>query len=279
MDRSYSPLRPTGQIWLMLIAAVSLAACAGGDEAPAAPDGAAPLAEAAPSAHTLSAEEQAEGWQLLFDGASFDGWTGLGRDAVPAEHWIIEDGTIRKVRSGDVPVAADGQPLQGGDIMTAATYDDFEVCFDFKVSPGGNSGVKYNVSEALSTAHEPAHAALGFEYQILDDERHPDAHAGRDGNRQTAALYDILPADAAKPYRPAGEWNTGCIVFQGTHGEHWLNGTRVLAYDLDAPDFEAAYSQSKYVPLDGFRDRRAGHLVLQDHGDDVWYRNVKIRAR
>lgn len=214
-------------------------------------------------------------WQPLFDGASLSGWRGVGRDEIPSAHWVVENGTIHKLSSGDVPTAADGQPLEGGDIMTLEAYENFELRFEWKVSPGANSGIKYNVSEEMSTASEPFYAALGFEYQIVDDDLHPDARVGP--NRTAGGLYDIQEPGAGKRLRPVGEFNDGRIVFQGSRGEHWLNGVKVVEFDLDSEDFKARYRKSKYVPIAGFADKRAGHIVLQDHGDDVWFRNIRIR--
>jgi hypothetical protein len=219
--------------------------------------------------------QEAVEWKVLFDGETFEGWTGLGRDAVPGGHWVIEDGTIRKVSSGTVPTAPDGQPLEGGDLMTVETFRDFELVFEWKVAPGANSGIKYNVSEALSTSLPPVNAALGFEYQILDDDLHPDAQNGP--NRTAGALYDLVPPVPAKELRPVGSFNEGRIVFVDGHGEHWLNGVKVLEFDLGTPEFQAFFDKSKYAPIPGFADQRAGHIVLQDHGDDVWFRNIKIR--
>ena len=216
-----------------------------------------------------------EEWTALFDGESFAGWRGVGLDSVPAGHWIIEDGTIHKVASGAVPTAPDGQPLEGGDLMTVDTFGDFELAFEWKVGAGANSGVKYNVSEAMSIAAPPVHAALGFEYQVLDDALHPDAQNGP--TRTAAALYDLVPAPADKPLNPAGSWNDARIVFTGGHGEHWLNGVKVVAFDLGSAAFDSALAASKYAPVEGFADRRTGHIVLQDHGDDVWFRNIRIR--
>jgi hypothetical protein len=224
------------------------------------------------------AEEQqtdVEEWTTLFDGASFAGWRGVGLDAVPDGHWIIEDGTIRKVASGAVPTAEDGQPLEGGDIMTMDTYRNFELRFDWKVSPGANSGIKYNVSEEMSTGSPPIHAALGFEYQVLDDDLHPDAQNGP--NRTAGALYDIAPPSAEKVLRPVGSFNEARIVFNEGHGEHWLNGVKVVEFDLGSAAFDSAFAVSKYTPIEGFAEQRAGHIVLQDHGDDVWFRNIRIR--
>lgn len=233
-------------------------------------------AQAEEAANTLTDEEQAAGWQLLFDGESFDGWRGLGREGVPTGHWRIEDGSIHKIASGAVERAPDGQPLEGGDLMTLGSWRDFELALEWKVAPGANSGVKYNVSEELSTSQPPDNAALGFEYQILDDDLHPDARNGP--NRTAAALYDLVEPGAAKRLRPVGEWNRARIVFREGVGEHWLNGQRVLRYELGSEDFEKRFARSKYVPIPGFADLRKGHIVLQDHGDDVWFRNLKIRS-
>lgn len=196
-------------------------------------------------------------------------------DSVPEGHWRVEDGTIRKVASVDVPRAADGQPLEGGDIMTEDTFRDFELAFEWKVSPGANSGVKYNVSEALSLSLEPERAALGYEYQVLDDDLHPDAANGP--NRTAGALYDLVGPGPEKQTVPVGEFNQGRVIFQGGHGEHWLNGHKVVEYDLGTPEFEALYAASKYRPIAGFAEAKDGHIVLQDHGDAVWFRNLKIR--
>ena len=212
----------------------------------------------------------------MFDGASFAGWRALGQDEIPDGHWIIEDGAIRKVESGSVPTAPDGQPLDGGDIMTVETYERFELRLAWRVAAGANGGVKYNVSEELSTSEPPAYAALGFEYQILDDDLHPDAMNGP--NRTAGALYDLIGPTAEKALRPVGEFNDIRIVFDGIHGEHWLNGVKIVEFDLDSPEFAARFAASKYAPIAGFADRRAGHIVLQDHGNDVWFRNIRIRT-
>ncbi len=229
-------------------------------------------AETAPN--TLTPEETAQGWRLLFDGRTFAGWRGIGAAGIPAKHWIIEEGAVRKVAAKDVRVLADGQPAAGGDLITAETFQDFELAFEWKISPGGNSGIKYNVSEEMSLALAVNRAALGFEYQVLDDERHPDARNG--DNRTAAALYDLM-APAGKTVRPAGQWNAARIVFRHGHGEHWLNGTKVLEFDVASPDFQKRLQASKYKSIPHFADQRKGHIVLQDHADAAWFRSLKIR--
>lgn len=224
--------------------------------------------------NTLTKKESDEGWTLLFDGKTFDGWRCLGREGIPEGHWIIEDGAIKKVPIQDVPRQKDGQPVKGGDLITVRTFENFELYLEWKISPAGNSGIKYNVSEEMSTSHPPDHAALGFEYQILDDEEHPDAKAG--ANRTAGALYDLI-APSGKRLKPVGEYNAARIVFSGNHGEHWLNGIKVLEYDLKTPEMESRLAASKYRVYTRFAEKRKGHIVLQDHGDVVWYRNIKIR--
>jgi len=223
----------------------------------------------------LSEIEKKEGWVLLFDGETFNGWRGLGQEEIPKGHWVIEGETIKKVPSGEVPLQQDGQPLKGGDIMTVLAFKNFELCFEWKISPAGNSGIKYNVSETMSTSYPPPHAALGFEFQILDDKLHPDAQNGP--NRTAGALYDLI-APSDKILKPVGKFNTARIIFIGNHGEHWLNGTKILEYDLETPEMNDRLAASKYHDISGFADKRKGHIVLQDHTDAVWFRNIKIKA-
>jgi hypothetical protein len=231
-------------------------------------------ASAAVGSNMLSRAEKAEGWMLLFDGKSFEGWRGVGSKGIPQGHWVIEAESIKKVATGDVARQQDGQPIQGGDLMTERTYENFELRLEWKISPGGNSGIKYNVSEEISQAHAPTGAAIGFEYQILDDERHPDAKNGP--NRTAAALYDLI-APQGKVLKPVGEYNQARIVFRRNHGEHWLNGVKVLEFDLDTPRMKKLVAASKYRDIPDFAKKRRGHIVLQDHGDAVWFRNIKIR--
>ena len=247
-----------------LACVVVVLACSSRSVATPAPD----------EANRLTSAEAAAGWRLLFDGSTLRGWRGLGRDSVPSAHWVVEQGTIAKIASGRIPVAADGQPLAGGDLMTVDAWRDFELAFEWKVSAGANSGVKYNVDEALSTTLEPRNAAKGFEYQVLDDDRHED---GKLPSHRAGALYDLVPPNARKALRPVGEWNRSRIVLRGNHGEHWLNGEKVVEYDLGTPTMDSLLVASKYRPIPWFAERRRGHVVLQDHGDAVWFRALKLR--
>jgi len=199
---------------------------------------------------------------------------------------VIVDGTIKKVASKDVPKQADGRPTPGGDLMTDATFGDFELAWQWKVTPRANSGLKYNVSEELSTgqsettlrpatgASGASHSAIGFEYQMIDDDRHPD---GKLIKHKTGDLYDLISSNDKKRVKPVGEWNESRVVFRGNHGEHWLNGAKVVEYDLGTPAMAAAVAASKFKGIPWFAERRRGHIVLQDHGDEVYFRNLRIR--
>lgn len=228
--------------------------------------------------NTLTEEEKAAGWQLLFDGKSFDGWRGVGQDRIPEGHWTIEDGVLHKVPSGDVPVAADGQPVDGGDIMTVDTYENFELSWEWKTTNEGNSGVKYNVSEEISMSVGSPTGAIGFEYQMLDDRGHPAAD--RESRNTTGGLYDLIPARpiAEKDLKPVGEWNRSRIVLDGNHGEHWLNGQKQLEYELGTARFDSLVAASKFSDIENFATKKSGHIVFQDHTTPAWFRNVKIRA-
>ena len=259
----------------LLALAASLAACAstpGADPSVRAASNGAAMASGAPN--TLTAAEKAAGWRLLFDGQTFAGWRGLGRADVPSQHWTIENGTIKKIASGNVPKMPDGQPAAGGDLMTVDAFSDFELDFEWRVTPGANSGVKYNVSEEMSVGSSGNRAALGFEYQVIDDDRHAD---GKIIKHKSGDLYDLISANERKRLKPVGEWNRSRIVFRGTHGEHWLNGEKVVEYDLGTARMDSALKASKYRSIAGFGDRRRGHIVLQDHNDEVHFRSLKLR--
>jgi Domain of Unknown Function (DUF1080) len=204
-----------------LLASLALVVGCHAGTASSAASGAAP--------NQLTSAERAAGWKLLFDGRTLDGWRGVGYSGIPAGHWTVEDGAIKKVETNKVPRQPDGKPTPGGDIMTDATYRDFELSWDWKITPVGNTGLKYNVSEALSTGQpetvlRPAtgtpgasHSAIGFEYQMIDDDRHSD---GKLPTHRSGALYDLITPNANKHVNAVGEWNHSAIVFRGNHGEH-----------------------------------------------------------
>jgi 3-keto-disaccharide hydrolase len=222
----------------------------------------------------LTSAERAAGWRLLFDGKTLTGWRGLGYDSVPTAHWKVTNGAIQKIASGNVPKMPDGQPANGGDLMTTDTFRDFELAFQWKVSTAANSGVKYNVSEEFSLKNASNHAALGFEYQVLDDSLSED---NKQANHLAGALYDMIPPNGKKRLAPVGSWNSSRIVFRGNHGEHWLNGQKVVEFDMGTPQFDALIAKSKYHSIKGFADRKTGHIILQDHGDETFFRDIKIR--
>ena len=226
------------------------------------------------SENILSDQEIKEGWKLLFDGKTFDGWRNLGRDNVQTILWKIENGEIHKVNSGDAPSLPDGQPVEGGDLMTIDAYDNYELYFEWKILEAGNTGLKYNVSEELSQKYSE-HSALGFEYQLLDDR--DTLYAGKlKPSQYTGSLYDLIPAKNTK-LKPAGEFNTSRISIDGNHVQHWLNGEKVVEYDFGSKQLDSLYKLSKYKDYPGFLDKRSGHIILQNHKDDAWFRNIKIR--
>lgn len=224
----------------------------------------------------LSQAEKDAGWKLLFDGKTLRGWRGLGYDSVPSAHWKVENGAIKKIASGEVPRMPDGQPAAGGDLMTEAAFEDFELAWEWKVTPGANSGVKYNVSEKFSLENAANHAALGFEYQILDDSLAED---NKIATHRAGSLYDMIAPNETKRLRPAGQWNQSLLVFRGNHGEHWLNGTKIVEFDLGTARVDSLLALSKYRVIKGFAERRVGRIILQDHGNEVHFRSIKIRTR
>ncbi|PSR54853.1 DUF1080 domain-containing protein [Adhaeribacter arboris] len=218
--------------------------------------------------NTLTATEKKQGWQLLFDGKTTNGWRGAHKDAFPTQGWQIEKGEL-------VVLQSDGaESRNGGDIVTNQEYGNFELTLEAKLTEGANSGVKYFVTEK-----EPPHpgSAIGLEYQILDDDRHPDAKMGKNGNRTIGSLYDLIPAENKKA-KPIGEWNQVRIVSKNNHVEHWLNGTKVVEYTRASPEYRALVAQSKYKDYPNFGEAAQGRILLQDHGNTVYYRNIKIRT-
>jgi len=218
--------------------------------------------------------EDESDWQILFDGKTFDGWRGLGMEKVPDEHWAIEDGTIRKLNSGLVPSLPDGQPVEGGDLMTIATFDNYELYFEWKISKAGNSGIKYNVSEAMSQKYDSPYGAIGFEYQLLDDT--DESYENLKASQFSGSLYDMIEGKNVV-LGSVGVFNTSRIIVNGNHVEHWLNGNRVVEFDFNSARLDSLYQISKYKDFPDFIKKRKGHIVLQNHDDDAWFRNIKIR--
>ncbi len=211
-------------------------------------------AQAAEPNQLTDAEKQA-GWRLLFDGQTTKGWRGYKQAAMPAKEG--EEGILKKV-GGE----------RGGDIITEETFNDFDLSWQWRIGPGGNNGVKYLVTEERPSAPGP-------EYQMIDDKTNEDAARG--GRHATASFYDVLPPTADLPLKPAGEWNLSRIRIQGNHVEHWLNGKKVLECELGSAEVKAAVAKSKFKNAEGFGTKINGHIMLTDHGDECWFRNIKIR--
>lgn len=227
-----------------------------------------------PVINELTETEKKDGWILLFDGKTTNGWRGAHKDAFPSHGWKIEDGQLIVVKS-------DGsESTNGGDIVTEQMFSTFELSVDFKITEGANSGIKYFVTEK----EKQKGSAYGLEYQILDDARHPDAklYTTFPGSRTLASLYD-LKASENVPFNGIGEWNTAIIrVLPGNHVEHWLNGIKVLEYDRGSAEYRALvkgskYSDPAYNEVELFGEAASGRILLQDHGDEVAFRNIKIR--
>ncbi len=212
---------------------------------------------AADPANQLSAEEKANGWKLLFDGETPHGWHSFKRTSFPATGWVIEDGWLHCLGK------------DGGDVLSDREYEQFDLRWEWKLEPAGNSGLKYFVLESRNSA-------LGHEYQMLDDRLNPDGKAA-EGKRVTASFYDVLKPSVAPPTRPLGEVNQSRILVNANHVEHWLNGTKVLEYECGSDAVKAAVAASKFKTVTGFGNRVSGRLLLQDHHSNVWFRNIKIR--
>lgn len=218
-------------------------------------------------ANTISEREAKDGWKLLWDGKTTNGWRGAKLDEFPEKGWSISNG-ILKVHKSD-----GGESTNGGDIVTTRPYKNFMLKVDFKITEGANSGIKYFVDTNLNKGEG---SAIGCEFQILDDNKHPDAKLGVLGNRKLGALYDLIPVSEDKPFRK-GFFNTAMVVVKGNHVEHWLNGVKILEYERNNQMWEALVNYSKYRDWPNFGNAEEGLLLLQDHGDEVMFQNIKIK--
>jgi hypothetical protein len=228
-------------------------------------------------ANTLTAAEAKAGWRLLWNGKTSEGWRSAKSERFPARGWVIKDGVLTVRKNGGEESAG------GGDIITQKRYSDFELVADFKITPGANSGIKVFVQPNLSPIDRRTGvktaigSAIGCEFQILDDARHPDAKLGKDGNRTIGSLYDVIPAPMDKKVFPAGEWNHARILARDRHVEFWLNGQKTVEFDRGPGRFRALVGESKFKDIPDFGEWADGHILLQDHGDEVSYCNLKIR--
>jgi hypothetical protein len=251
------------------LAAVALCVPAAGGIAAMASDLATNAVAVGVAPNTLTDTERTEGWQLLWDGRTTRGWRSAKGTAFPEAGWEIKDGVLSVVETGGAESRA------GGDIVTDRVFEAFDLRVDFRQTPGANSGIKYYVDTELNKAEG---SAIGLEFQLLDDATHPDAKAGRDGNRTIGSLYDLIPAAAHKKVKPIGEWNDARIVSRGRHVEHWLNGAKVLEYERGSEAFRKLVAGSKYKVWPDFGEKPSGPILLQDHGNRVSFRNVKVRV-
>lgn len=217
----------------------------------------------------VSKAEKAAGFKLLFNGIDSKGWRSVRSDKFPEKGWAIKNGVINVAKSDG------GESTNGGDIITNEKFAAFDLSFEFKLTPGANSGVKYFVTLKEKTTG----SAIGLEYQILDDEKHPDAKLGRDGNRTLASLYDLKTSNRdGRARRPIGEWNRGRVVVTSDNQvTHYLNGIKMVTYQRGSQEFKDLVAISKYKDWEGFGEAKEGHILLQDHGDNVSFRNIKIK--
>ena len=211
---------------------------------------------AEPAPNTLTADEKAAGWKLLFDGKTTAGWQAIGKTEMPAAGWVAENGIFRHTKGG-------------GDIVTTESFENFELVWEWNISEAGNSGLKYNLPDPKK--------ALGFEYQLIDDLKHPD---GVKGGRlhQTAGLYDLIEPSTDRKVNPPGQWNTSRLIVSGNKVEQWLNGVKTVAFEMGSEDMKARIAKSKYKNIPKFGEKTGGPILLQDHGNPIDFRNIKIRV-
>jgi hypothetical protein len=209
----------------------------------------------------LTQKEISDGWQLLWDGNTNTGWRSYNKETFPQTGWEMKEGVL-------TVLPPQGQNKSGGDIITIKSYRNFELSVDFLYTPGANSGIKYFIDGKTN---------VGCEYQVLDDKLHPDAKLGINGNRTMAGLYDLIPPKKDKKDNGPDNWNTAKIIVKGNHVEHWLNGQMTVSYERGSDAWKAAFATSKFTSNPNFGLVTEGHILLQDHGNKVSYRNIKIK--
>ncbi len=219
----------------------------------------------------LTKQEQKDSWQLLFDGRSTKGWKGNQIDHFPEKGWLID------IPEESLVVSTEGN----SDLMTNHSFQDFELELDFKMTAGAKSAIKYYVNSSLDNKDD---SAIGLEYLIIDDAKHPDAKKGKDGNRTLASLYDLIPANnlsesnrTTKRVAGIGQWNKARIISQKGHIEHWLNNVKVVEYDRFSTEFQSLVQDSPYKKIKNFGQNSSGSILLQNDGHEVYFRNIKIR--
>lgn len=200
-----------------------------------------------------TSEREAAKWRPLFDGQSTIGWRGYNKKGFPKKGWVVEDRCLHLLPNAD-----------GGNIITEATFHNFELQWEWRIAAKGNNGLKYFVTEQRPEAP-------GHEYQMVDDS------TVREPKYRTASFYDVLPPEKSNQAKPPGQWNHSRLLVRGNHVEHWLNGEKVLAYELGSPELKAALAKSKFRDMPGFGEKIKGHIMLTDHNSETWYRNIKIR--
>lgn len=214
----------------------------------------------------LSAKEVQDGWKLLFDGKTSSGWINAKTKQFPPDGWEIKDGCL-------IVSPSTRKPDGGGDIVSTGKYRNFELSVDFKYTPNANSGIKYFVDTDRDNGE---YASIGCEYQILDDKLNPDAREGISGNRKLAGLYDLIPPKPKKDNGP-GQWNTAIIIVNGSHVKHLLNGGVTVEYERGTKAWKDLVATSKFKKIPGFGENAEGHILLQDHGTVVEFKNIKIK--
>jgi hypothetical protein len=208
---------------------------------------------AEPRHNQLTAEEQAGGWKLLFDGKTLNGWRAFKKNEPPKQGWVVEDGCLKKLAR-----------VRGGDIVTEEQFTDFELSWEWRIPPRANNGIKYFITEERSSA-------IGHEYQMIDDS------TVKNPLQRTASFYDVLPPKEGAPLKRPGEWNHSRVTVRGQHVEHWLNGDKVLDYELGSERVMSAVAKSKFKDVPKFGTKIEGHILLTDHQDEASFRDVKIR--